>query len=631
MLPFLLALVLSSTVTAAEKFHPLAGVEPPAGRYLVTLGNLALADDAAALATRLAAQYGGRLEPFAQDGLRGFMIVMTPARARLLSDDPRIASVDEVGETAASAVTAVPLDTTGGPAPPASASRAVPNAGSGSYSIGTYSYDGVANIRAINGTAGQETFVYDPFNRIVSGTYGAQSQAYAYDRYGNVTTITTAGEPPRRLAVNPANNRVDLPAGTQYNVTGSYDGSGNQQQMLWTDGGVTASHTYDALSVETASVISATRRLYLYTATDERLATFDLSSGTQSWTIRSAGNQLLRRFTRQGSGGALQWEEDYVYGGTQMLGAYTAGAERVLHFFPDHLGTPRLITGAGGAKVSEHRYYAFGEEFFGRGADGERKKFTGHERDSIPGLPAAADVDYMHARYYTGLQGRFFVADPSMDFRSTLHNPQRWNRYAYVSNNPMTSVDPDGREEYFMTEQWFREQQMVGDGKMTEEQYWERRMAESKGMLVGAGIVAAAYAGPVAWRYAAQFVTRHLAVSGPGSVMLGETMRRVQAVADKMKSETFKTAEQGFEKLMAANMRWLQQQIAAGKTIYDIGRNPFRTDGGSPFYRAEVATLRAAGYVQQYLRDVKINGRVYELYQWVRPAGACISGQPACR
>jgi hypothetical protein len=35
--------------------------------------------------------------------------------------------------------------------------------------------------------------------------------------------------------------------------------------------------------------------------------------------------------------------------------------------------------------------------------------------------------------------------DPVVDKRGSIPNPQRWNRYAYVTNNPARYVDPDGR------------------------------------------------------------------------------------------------------------------------------------------------------------------------------------------
>jgi RHS repeat-associated protein len=62
-------------------------------------------------------------------------------------------------------------------------------------------------------------------------------------------------------------------------------------------------------------------------------------------------------------------------------------------------------------------------------------KFTSHERDE--GLM----LDYMLARYYGASMGRFLSVDP---VDGTPGNPQTWNLYAYVTNNPVRLIDPTG-------------------------------------------------------------------------------------------------------------------------------------------------------------------------------------------
>lgn len=62
---------------------------------------------------------------------------------------------------------------------------------------------------------------------------------------------------------------------------------------------------------------------------------------------------------------------------------------------------------------------------------------------------------YFGARYYGSKIGRFTTVDPYLNVQAALVEPQRWNRYAYVTNNPLRFTDPDGRDkvaEFFLGE-----------------------------------------------------------------------------------------------------------------------------------------------------------------------------------
>ena len=52
-----------------------------------------------------------------------------------------------------------------------------------------------------------------------------------------------------------------------------------------------------------------------------------------------------------------------------------------------------------------------------------------------------ASLVYMHARYYDASLGRFISADSMVPDAA---NPQAFNRYAYVYNNPISNADPTG-------------------------------------------------------------------------------------------------------------------------------------------------------------------------------------------
>lgn len=65
-------------------------------------------------------------------------------------------------------------------------------------------------------------------------------------------------------------------------------------------------------------------------------------------------------------------------------------------------------------------------------------KFTGKEGDSESGL------DDTLFRQYSSSLGRWPSPDPAGLAATDPTDPQSWNRYAYVRNNPITRVDPSG-------------------------------------------------------------------------------------------------------------------------------------------------------------------------------------------
>lgn len=95
----------------------------------------------------------------------------------------------------------------------------------------------------------------------------------------------------------------------------------------------------------------------------------------------------------------------------------------------------------------------FGEEVAraSYGTDSVRQKFTSYERDG------ESEEDFAQARYYNYKLGRFNSVDPLMASADII-NPQTFNRYAYVGNNPVNITDPTGKQYGINsagTVQWF--------------------------------------------------------------------------------------------------------------------------------------------------------------------------------
>jgi RHS repeat-associated protein len=117
----------------------------------------------------------------------------------------------------------------------------------------------------------------------------------------------------------------------------------------------------------------------------------------------------------------------------------------VLHFvLSDWLGTKRVQTAYDGTTENNWTNLPFGDGLAPNcsscnGGDSSEHHFTGKERDAESGL------DYFGARMYGSSMGRFISPDdPFMG--QDEKDPQSWNMYSYVRNNPLINVDPDGHD-----------------------------------------------------------------------------------------------------------------------------------------------------------------------------------------
>jgi RHS repeat-associated protein len=303
------------------------------------------------------------------------------------------------------------------------------------WSTGAYAYDGAGNVTRI----GNGRYLYDGVSRLVEGvtvtTLGSSSttktQGVAYDIYGNIQSITTDGVVIGTTTSASTNRLV---------TTGTvYDAAGRMRQ--WN--GTAALFEYDPFGLVWHYTAGAEDWIYMYTADDERVWSFRTGGSANYWALRDLDGKVLREYQ---TAGGWTVDRDYVYRGRQLLASITPAGTR--HFHVDHLGSVRHITSPTGTSVAFHAYHPFGQEATSPTQDTEQMKFTGHERDlqlTTSGSNAGADdLDYMHARYYKPLLGRFTSVDPA-EGATDPGLPQSWNRYSYVLGSPMTYSDPTGR------------------------------------------------------------------------------------------------------------------------------------------------------------------------------------------
>ncbi len=119
----------------------------------------------------------------------------------------------------------------------------------------------------------------------------------------------------------------------------------------------------------------------------------------------------------------------------------SAGPNDGLYYIhTDHLGSVSAMTDdSGSLEGSIIRFDPFGDYRPGSGAgDITDRGFTGHKHNDY------IKMIYMGARWYLPGVGRFISADSIVPNPA---NPQSYNRFSYVQNNPIKLVDPTGHGE----------------------------------------------------------------------------------------------------------------------------------------------------------------------------------------
>lgn len=250
---------------------------------------------------------------------------------------------------------------------------------------------------------------------------------YKYDRYGNRwQQNVTAGSGPMPQ-YNFDNNNHITPTNCTSSNTICYDVAGNLLQdtfhtytydaegrILTVDGGAT-SYVYDAMGHRVQRTKAGVVSFFAYDLSGRDIAEYQTSVG-----VRFEG-----------------------YAGARHIVSYSNNLTYL--DLQDVVGTERAHITQNGSSVENTYSLPFGDgqstTGSGSGLTGPTH-FTGKERDS------ESNLDYFGARYYSSTIGRFLTPDWSAKPVSVPYaafgNPQSLNLYAYVLNNPTTSLDPDG-------------------------------------------------------------------------------------------------------------------------------------------------------------------------------------------
>jgi RHS repeat-associated protein len=270
------------------------------------------------------------------------------------------------------------------------------------------------------------SYGYDEFNRLTTQS-GPTSLSFAYDRWGNRTsqTVTQGSAPSPSYSFNTSNNQISSPTGFAYDAAGNlindtvhtyiYDAEGN---VLGVDGWADK-YVYDALN----------RRVSQQTA-----------SGTYEYLYDPAGRRISRWNVSNNSGdeGRIYWDGNQI--------AFRSLDGTTYFENQDWLGTERMRTNYMGAKAMNYSSLPWGDGYTpttiqsGGTPDQDTLHFAQLDHDSESG------TDHAQFRQYSSTQGRWMSPDP-YDGSYDITNPQSLNRYSYVLNNPLRSVDPSGLDE----------------------------------------------------------------------------------------------------------------------------------------------------------------------------------------
>ncbi len=263
------------------------------------------------------------------------------------------------------------------------------------------------------------SYGYDNLNRLTGAQDSHWIRNFGYDEYGNMAVVgnfnvglngltpVNEGSSP----YNAANNRL---------LSSGYDAAGNMT------GVGTTGITYDAENRQTKACEGASCAYYSYDTGGQRIQIV-MTGGPTTVYAHDAFGQLAAEYS-------------------------TAAPTPVCvtcYLSYDHLGSVRMVTDQNGNVVSRHDYLPYGEEIangtggrlgnqFGA-ASNVNQMFTGQERDTETTPP----LDFFNARYLGTVLGSFLSPDPG-NAGADLTNPQSWNGYSYVQNDPLNSVDPSG-------------------------------------------------------------------------------------------------------------------------------------------------------------------------------------------
>jgi RHS repeat-associated protein len=141
----------------------------------------------------------------------------------------------------------------------------------------------------------------------------------------------------------------------------------------------------------------------------------------------------------------------YVYAGSEPVAVYarSSAGNTFSYVLSDHQGSNSDLTNSSGASIVNESFTPFGQRrnpttWSGAASNSDLTTAAGITRQGYTfqtQLGLWMGMNHMNGRVEDAITGRMLSADPHVPDRT---NPQSYNRYTYVNNNPLTSTDPSG-------------------------------------------------------------------------------------------------------------------------------------------------------------------------------------------
>jgi RHS repeat-associated protein len=107
------------------------------------------------------------------------------------------------------------------------------------------------------------------------------------------------------------------------------------------------------------------------------------------------------------------------------------------------LGSTSMFTNQTGGPQEDMLFYPWGDVWKSWGTGGYNFAY-------LPYRDLSTTTDITTARFISPNFGRWFSPDPIGKGAVKLDDPQTWNMYAYVRNNPTSLTDPTGLDDYYV-------------------------------------------------------------------------------------------------------------------------------------------------------------------------------------